>query len=102
MKHIAILLVCALAYSLGTWAQGPIPHSQTGFDVEKAGIATPMLVVMLDGNMPSAGFNSGALKAFEAERIITDISDFKIQISNIKSHSSFDSLLLSHGVLLNK
>ena len=39
MKHIAILLVCALAYSLGTWAQGPIPHSRTGFDVEKAGIA---------------------------------------------------------------
>ena len=32
-----------------------------------AGKAKPMLVVMLDGNMPSAGFNSGALKAFEAE-----------------------------------
>ena len=32
-----------------------------------AGKAKPMLVVMLDGNMPSAGFNAGALKAFEAE-----------------------------------
>lgn len=32
-----------------------------------AGKAKPMLVVMMDGNMPSAGFNSGALKAFEAE-----------------------------------
>ena len=31
-----------------------------------------------------------------------NLSDFEIQISNIKSHSSFDSLLLSHGVLLNK
>lgn len=33
----------------------------------EAGKAKPMLVVMMDGNMPSAGFNSGALKAFEAE-----------------------------------
>ena len=32
-----------------------------------AGKAKPMLVVMLDGNMPSAGFNADALKAFEAE-----------------------------------
>lgn len=32
-----------------------------------AGKAKPMLVVMLDGNMPSAGFNASALKAFEAE-----------------------------------
>lgn len=31
------------------------------------GKAKPMLIVMLDGNMPSAGFNAGALKAFEAE-----------------------------------
>ena len=39
MKHFTILLVCMLAYSLGTWAQSPIPHSQAGFDIEKAGIA---------------------------------------------------------------
>ena len=32
-----------------------------------AGKAKPMLVVMLDGNMPSAGFNADALKVFEAE-----------------------------------
>ncbi|WP_291528786.1 alpha/beta hydrolase [Bacteroides sp. UBA939] len=38
MKHIAILLVCALAYSTGMWAQDPIPHSQPGFDIEKAGV----------------------------------------------------------------
>jgi len=31
------------------------------------GKAKPMLIVMLDGNMASAGFNTGALKAFEAE-----------------------------------
>ena len=31
------------------------------------GKAKPMLIVMLDGNMASAGFNAGALKAFEAE-----------------------------------
>ena len=49
MKHIAILLVCALAYSLGTWAQGPIPHSQTGFDVENglSKIATPLRDIRL-------------------------------------------------------
>lgn len=29
--------------------------------------AKPMLIVMFDGNMASAGFNAGALKAFEAE-----------------------------------
>ena len=39
MKHFTILLVCMLAYSLGTWAQSPIPHSQAGFDIEKAEIA---------------------------------------------------------------
>jgi hypothetical protein len=39
MKHFTLLLVCMLAYSLGTWAQSPIPHSQAGFDIEKAGIA---------------------------------------------------------------
>ena len=38
MKHFTLLLVCMLAYSLGTWAQSPIPHSQAGFDIEKAGI----------------------------------------------------------------
>ena len=31
------------------------------------GKAKPMLIIMLDGNMASAGFNAGALKAFEAE-----------------------------------
>ena len=31
------------------------------------GKAKPMLIVMLDGNMASARFNAGALKAFEAE-----------------------------------
>ena len=31
------------------------------------GKAKPMLIIMLDGNMASAGFNVGALKAFEAE-----------------------------------
>lgn len=31
------------------------------------GKAKPMLIIMLDGNMASAGFNTGALKAFEAE-----------------------------------
>ena len=31
------------------------------------GKAKPMLIFMLDGNMASAGFNTGALKAFEAE-----------------------------------
>lgn len=31
------------------------------------GKAKPMLIVMFDGNMASAGFNAGALKAFEAE-----------------------------------
>lgn len=39
MKHIAIFLVCVWAYSLGAWGQNLIPHSQVGFDVEKAGIA---------------------------------------------------------------
>lgn len=39
MKHFAILLVCALAYCFGAQAQGPIPHSRPGFDVEKTGIA---------------------------------------------------------------
>jgi len=29
--------------------------------------AKPMLIIMLDGNMASAGFNAGTLKAFEAE-----------------------------------
>lgn len=89
MKHIAILLVCALAYSLGTWAQGPIPHSQTGFDVEKAGIATPMLVVMLDGNMPSAGFNSGRSKLSKPKGLsqIYLILKFKYLISKA-THAS--------------
>lgn len=32
-----------------------------------AGNAKPMLVVMLDGNMPSAGFDDGFLRAFESE-----------------------------------
>lgn len=31
------------------------------------GKAKPMLIIMLDGNMASAGFNASALKAFEAE-----------------------------------
>lgn len=31
------------------------------------GKAKPMLIIMLDGNMAFAGFNAGALKAFEAE-----------------------------------
>lgn len=31
------------------------------------GKAKPMLIIMLDGNMASAGFNAGTLKAFEAE-----------------------------------
>lgn len=31
------------------------------------GKAKPMLIIMLDGNMASAGFNAGVLKAFEAE-----------------------------------
>ena len=39
MKNIAIILVCALAYCFGVQAQSTIPHSQAGFDVEKAGIA---------------------------------------------------------------
>ena len=39
MKHFTLLLVCMLAYSLGTWAQSPIPHAQAGFDIEKAEIA---------------------------------------------------------------
>lgn len=39
MKNIAIILVCALAYCFGAQAQSTIPHSQAGFDVEKAGIA---------------------------------------------------------------
>ena len=39
MKHTVIFFVCAFAYSLGTWGQSSIPHSQAGFDVEKAGIA---------------------------------------------------------------
>lgn len=36
MKNITILLVCALAYCFGAQAQSPIPHSLTGFDIEKA------------------------------------------------------------------
>lgn len=39
MKNIAILLVCALAYCFEVQAQSPIPHSQTGFDIEKTGTA---------------------------------------------------------------
>lgn len=39
MKNIAIILVCALAYSLGVQAQSKIPHSQAGFDVERTGIS---------------------------------------------------------------
>lgn len=49
--------------------------------------------VLLRGNLSSYSILT---------RIITNISDFEIQISNIKSYSFFDSLLLSHGVLLNK
>ena len=37
MKNIVILLVCALAYCFEVQAQKPIPHSRTGFDVEKFG-----------------------------------------------------------------
>lgn len=39
MKHITIFLVCAMAYCLGVQAQSSIPHSQTGFDLERTGIA---------------------------------------------------------------
>ena len=37
MKNIVILLVCALAYCFEVQAQKPIPHSRTGFEVEKLG-----------------------------------------------------------------